>query len=86
MLPAFAVPIMPQLTVRNVDGAIAAALKQRPQAAGRSAEAEYRRILQEAFGGPHRPDFFELAKTRRVSLRGDASGATDLLRRDRNEA
>jgi len=49
---------MAQLTVRNVDDAIAAALKERAAKAGRSAEAEHRRILEEALRPGHRSDFF----------------------------
>ena len=51
---------MPQLTVRSVDDAIAAALKARD---GRSAEAEHRRILEEALCTRADTDVFALART-----------------------
>lgn len=79
---------MAQLTVRNVDEAIAAALKERAAKAGRSAEAEHRRILEEALRPGHRDDFFAVARTRRVKLAPGAPTTTDILRadRDRDEA
>lgn len=42
---------MAQLTVRNVPDAVVKALKQRAVENGRSAEAEHRRILEEALAG-----------------------------------
>jgi len=79
---------MAQLTVRNVDDAIAAALKERAAKAGRSAEAEHRRILEEALRPGHRSDFFAEAHTRRVKLAPGAPTTTEILRadRDRDEA
>lgn len=73
---------MAQLTVRNVDPAVAAALKARASRAGRSAEAEHRRILEEALGRPSEADFFREARARRVRL-ADGVTTTDLLREDR---
>ena len=75
---------MAQLTVRNVDDAIAAALKERAMKAGRSAEAEHRRILEEALRPEHRPDFFAQARIRRVKLRPGVPPTTDLIREDRD--
>ena len=79
---------MAQLTVRNVDDAIAAALKERAAKAGRSAEAEHRRILEEALRPSHRADFFAEARSRRVKLAPGAPTTTEILRadRDRDEA
>jgi plasmid stability protein len=73
-----------QLTVRNVDDAIAAALKERAARAGRSAEAEHRRILEEALAPKTGSDFFEEARTRRVRLRSGHPETADLLREDRD--
>jgi plasmid stability protein len=74
---------MAQLTVRNVDDAIAAALKERAARAGRSAEAEHRRILEEALGPTPRRDFFAEARSRRVRLRPGFADTMDILREDR---
>lgn len=74
---------MAQLTVRNVDDDIAAALKQRAARAGRSAEAEHRKILEEALRPQANPDFFEVARARRLKL-ADGSLATDILREARD--
>lgn len=79
---------MAQLTVRNVDKAIAAALKERALKAGRSAEAEHRRILEQVLRPGQGTDFFSEARSRRIRLRSDAPSTTELLRadRDRDEA
>lgn len=79
---------MAQLTVRNVDDSIAAALKERAAKAGRSAEAEHRRILEEALRPGHRSDFFAEARSRRVKLAPGTPTTTEILRadRDRDEA
>lgn len=74
---------MAQLTVRNVDDAIAAALKERAMRAGRSAEAEHRKILEEALRSGQNPDFFSEARTRRVKLKPGAPSPGELLREDR---
>ncbi|MBB1498934.1 hypothetical protein [Paracoccus sp. MC1862] len=74
---------MVQLTVRGVDNEIAAALKAR---AGRSAEAEHRRILEEALRPEGTGDFFEAARRRRIKLPPSLPDTTELLRRDRDEA
>ena len=74
-------PPMAQLTVRNLDDDIPAALKARAAAAGRSAEAEHRRILEQALR-PRAQGWDDLT-ARRVKLSGDAPDTTDLLRTDR---
>jgi len=73
---------MARLTVRNVDDEIAAALEARAVKAGRSAEAEHRRILEAALRPD--PDFFSEARARCAKLGPDAPATTDLLRRDRD--
>ncbi len=50
---------MANLIVRNVDDAIAHALKVRASQHGTSAEAEHRRILAEALLGPKKQSFLE---------------------------
>ena len=79
---------MAQLTVRNVDDDIAAALKARAARAGRSAEAEHRRILEEALRPGSRSSFFDEARAKRIKLKPGAPTTTDLLReyRDRDES
>lgn len=74
---------MAQLTVRNVGDEVVAALKARARSAGRSAEAEHRRILEEALR-PAAADFFALARERRVRLPAGLPGAAELLRQDRD--
>jgi len=74
---------MAQLTVRNVDEEIAEALKKRARQAGRSAEAEHRRILEEALRPRTSQDFFSEARSRRVKLRPGGPSTTEMLRKDR---
>ena len=74
---------MAQLTVRNVDDEIAAALKARAARAGRSAEAEHRRILEEALR-PRSTSFFDEARVRRIKLTAGGPTTTALLREDRD--
>ena len=74
---------MAQLTVRGVDDEIAAALKARAARAGRSAEAEHRRILEEALRPAGAASFFEAARRRRIKLAPGLPDTTELLRRDR---
>lgn len=50
------------LIVRNVDENIAAALKQRAAAHGRSAEAEHREILAQALTRPKRRDIRDVLR------------------------
>lgn len=75
---------MAQLTVRNVDDAIAAALKARAARAGRSAEAEHRRILEAALRPHAGTDFFARAQAQRVRLDPALPSTGDLLRQDRD--
>lgn len=75
---------MAQLIVRNVDASIAAALKERAMKAGRSAEAEHRRILEEVLRPGGSSDFFSEARSRRVKLRPGGPTTTELLREDRD--
>lgn len=75
---------MAQLTVRGVDDEITAALKARATRAGRSAEAEHRRILEEALRPAGKADFFEAARRRRIKLPAGLPDTTELLRRDRD--
>ena len=77
---------MAQLTVRNVDDAVAAALKERAARAGRSAEAEHRRILEEALAPEAGSDFFARVPARRVRLRPGSPDTGDLLRDERDRA
>lgn len=74
---------MAQLTVRGVDDEIAAALKARAARAGRSAEAEHRRILEEALRPVSQFDFFQAAGRRRIKLPPSIPSTTELLRQDR---
>lgn len=76
---------MPQLLVRGVPLDVVDALKQRAAEHGRSAEAEHRRILEEALR-PGRPDFWERAAKSREAMRGRIwTNSTDLIRQDRDE-
>lgn len=75
---------MAQLTVRNVDDEIAAALKARAAKTGRSAEAEHRRILEEALRPARSSNFFEEARARRIKLSPGTPSTTDLLHEDRH--
>ena len=54
---------MAQLVVRNLDGELVQALKQRAAAGNRSAEEEHRRILQMALRSPKRRSFAEVLAT-----------------------
>lgn len=79
---------MAQLTVRNVKDEVATALKARAAKAGRSAEAEHRRILEEALRPGHSDDFFDKARVKRVKLAPGAPSTIEVIRadRDRDEA
>lgn len=60
---------MAQLIVRDVDEAVALALRQRAAANGRSVEAEHRLLLREALGLQAATDDFAAAAARlRVRL------------------
>jgi plasmid stability protein len=76
---------MAQLTVRNVPEHIVEALKARASHAGRSAEAEHRRILEAALSeGAASNDFFANARARRLKLPQGYPDTTELLRQDRD--
>lgn len=75
---------MAQLTVRGVDDELASALKARAARAGRSAEAEHRRILEEALRPERDTGFFEAARSRRIKLGPGVPSTEDLLREDRD--
>ena len=75
---------MAQLTVRGVDDDIAAALKARAARAGRSVEAEHRRILEEALRPERTSNFFEIARARRIKLSPGTPDTTELLQQSRN--
>ncbi len=75
---------MAQLTVRNIDPEIAAALKARAARSGRSAEAEHRRILESALRPERDAVFFDEARQRRIKLPPGVPSTTELLRRDRD--
>lgn len=51
---------MANLVVRNLDSRVVDALKQRAAMAGRSAEAEHRRILEEALFAPRKRSLAEV--------------------------
>ena len=53
---------MANLIVRNVDDAIANALKRRASQHGISAEAEHRRILEQALLRPRKKSFLEVLR------------------------
>lgn len=74
---------MAQLTVRNVDPSLVEALKARAKAAGRSMEAEHRRLLEAALQGGADDTFFARAEARRLRLREPVDLAA-LIRADRN--
>ena len=75
---------MPQLLVRDVPAEIVDALKRRAAKAGHSAEAEHRRILEEALSKPER-DFWEEAAELRAELVGRITDdSTDIIRADRD--
>ena len=74
---------MAQLTVRNVPDEVAAALKARAARAGRSAEAEHRRILEEALR-QEPEDFFDKARRLAIRLPPGSPSTTDMIREDRD--
>ena len=76
---------MPQLLVRDVPLDLVEALKRRAAKHGRSAQAEHRRILEEALHAG-RAGFWERAAKLREELRGRAfTPSEDLIRQDRDE-
>jgi plasmid stability protein len=71
---------MANLIVRNLDETVVNALKQRAARHGVSAEAEHRRILEEALRGPSRRSFAEvLAAMPDVGLDEDFARVEDSL-------
>ncbi|MFZ3583135.1 FitA-like ribbon-helix-helix domain-containing protein [Loktanella sp. DJP18] len=74
---------MAQLTVRNIDVALVEALKDRAAKAGRSAEAEHRKILEDALRPGRNQDFFALAQSKRVKLTSGSLTTTEMLRQER---
>ena len=75
---------MAWLTVWGVPDEVAAALEARAAQAGRSAEAEHRRILEEALRPQGGADFFEAARARRIKPSPGTPSTTELLRQDRD--
>lgn len=79
---------MGQLTVRNLDDAVVAALKARAARHGRSAEAEHRLILRETLlGGGAPSEWFAAAARLRARLGRATEGGPDstaLIRADRD--
>lgn len=79
---------MGQLTVRNLDDAVVAALKVRAARHGRSAEAEHRLILRDVLLGDEVPsDWFAAAAHLRARLGRVTEGGPDstaLIRADRD--
>ncbi len=70
---------MASLVVRHVDDEIVWALKQRASARGISAEAEHRRILQQALMSPKRRSFLQL-----LAEMPDVGQDEDFARREEN--
>jgi antitoxin FitA len=76
----FTLSIMANLIVRNVDDAIANALKVQASQHGISAEAEHRRILQQALLRPKKKPFLEaLSQIPDVGTDADFARVQDLL-------
>ena len=76
---------MAQLLVRDVPQDIVDALKRRAAEHGRSAEAEHRRILEEALR-PSRAGFWERARALREETRDRIlTPSEDLIRQARDE-
>jgi plasmid stability protein len=74
---------MAQLTVRKVPDEIVKALRIQAAKNGRSAEAEHRRILENALRGGA-GDFWARADALRGSLRPQRTDSTALIRESRN--
>lgn len=77
---------MARLTIRGLSAELVAVLKARAAQAGRSAEVEHRRILEEALrpATATAPSFLEAARTRRIKLPPGTPSTTNLLRQDRD--
>ena len=74
---------MGQLIVRGLDERLIQSLKQRAARAGRSAEAEHRRILEAALR-QDQESFADLAARMRGRSSAQAVDSADLIRRDRD--
>ena len=74
---------MGQLIVRGLDERLIQSLKQRAARAGRSAEAEHRRILEAALR-PDQESFADLAARMRARSSAQTIDSADLIRRDRD--
>jgi plasmid stability protein len=70
---------MPELVVSDVPAEIVEALQRRAASAGTSAEAEHRRILEDALRTPHR-DFWEKAARLRAEIGRLDVDTTDIIR------
>ncbi len=62
------------LHVRNVPDDIVAKIKRRASENGRSAEAEHRAALEQAFGGMSKAEWFRRAAELRTSIEADNGG------------
>lgn len=74
---------MGQLMVRGLDDRLIRALKQRARRAGRSAQAEHRAILEQAFS-PEMETFAEAAVRLHARTPLQSVGSVDLIRWDRD--
>ena len=72
---------MANLLVRNIDDDIARALKQRASRHGISAEAEHRRILEQALRQPQKKGFLEV-----LAQIPDVGRDEDFVRRQEEDA
>ena len=73
---------MASLHVRNVDDEIVALLKERARRHGRSAEAEYRKILEDALKSRQPMSFDEMAALLRQRLAGRRHTPSEILQRE----
>jgi plasmid stability protein len=76
---------MGQLIVRGLDDRLIRSLKERAARLGRSAEAEHRRILEEALSG-EMESFAEAAARLRARTPPQSTDSTDLIRQSRDRA
>jgi plasmid stability protein len=77
---------MANLSVRNLDDALAAQLKQRAARHGRSTEAEVRDILRLVLSAEPEPSFDDLAAELRTLIAGRRHTPAEQLQREgRNE-
>jgi len=73
---------MASLHVRNVDDEIVALLKERARRHGRSAEAEHRKILEDALKSRQPMSFDEMAALLRQRLAGRRHTPSEILQRE----